>query len=397
MYEAYFGMAQRPFSLTPDPAFLFMSKKHRFAFSMIEYALTGQAGFTVITGDIGSGKTTLIRHLLTRSHRGINYGVISNTHESFGSLLQWVLTAFGITSPSDDRAGMYRAFVDYLIGQFAQGKQTIVIVDEAQNLSVELLEELRLLSNIYADKDQLLQMILVGQPELLEKLRRPELVQFAQRISVNYHLSPLGYAETSGYIHHRLQIAGADPELFSEAAIKAVFHFTNGVPRLINSICDMACVYGYADGAPGVDIDTILAVIYDKEKGGLLPLYNSAGSLDRDALCAAIEASVSASCAKDGPIEKPAARVAPQAAPVVRMNVEPIGAGARIASNRYDSPNAEPRGTTRVARADASHRSGAPEQTSFRLAPGNSIVPIMSQRSRDRTRPEKVHWLFRIF
>ena len=138
-------------------------------------------------------------------------------------------------------------------------------------------------------------MILVGQPELLEKLRRPELVQFAQRISVSYHLSPLSYSETKGYIRHRLYVAQADPALFTEAAIKAVYHFTNGVPRLINSVCDMACVYGYADGLPEIDVDTIRAVILDKRQSGLLPLYNIGGRLDREELEKAIEASVSAS------------------------------------------------------------------------------------------------------
>ena len=187
-------------------------------------------------------------------------------------------------SGTNDLAARYEAFVSYLISQYAAGKQTILIVDEAQNLSIELLEELRLLSNINADEDQLLQMILVGQPELLEKLRRPELVQFAQRISVSYHLAPLGYFETRGYIKHRLTVAQADPDLFSEAAIKAVFHFTKGVPRLINSICDMACVYGYADGLSKLDTDIVLAVIQDKKQSGLLPLYNLGGRLDRQEL-----------------------------------------------------------------------------------------------------------------
>jgi type II secretory pathway predicted ATPase ExeA len=381
MYEAFYGMTQRPFALKPDPAFLFMSRKHRFAFSMIEYALSGQAGFTVITGDIGSGKTTLIRHLLKRSYKNINYGIISNTHESFGNLLQWILTAFGIQSETNDLAARYEAFVSYLIAQYAAGKQTILIVDEAQNLSIELLEELRLLSNINADEDQLLQMILVGQPELLEKLRRPELVQFAQRISVSYHLSPLSYFETRGYIKHRLTVAQADPDLFSEEAIKAVFHFTKGVPRLINSVCDMACVYGYADGLSTLDTDIMLAVIQDKKQSGLLPLYNLGGRPDRQELKAAIEESVVASCSEDGSYEFGP----PPSAEEIQPAVDP---GGRALQARKE-PRANGAGNPLHdlgAYAPAAHRGSSA---------GNVIVPITSQRKRQAERPGNLKWLFR--
>lgn len=381
MYEAFYGMKERPFSLTPDPSFLFMSRKHRFAFSMLEYALTGQAGFTVITGAIGSGKTTLIRHLLKRTDRDTNYGVISNTHESFGNLLQWILTAFGITVNSDDQATRYQTFLRYLIAQFGDGKQTILIVDEAQNLSVESLEELRLLSNVNADKDQLLQMILVGQPELLAKLRRPELVQFAQRISVNYHLSPLSYLETKGYIGHRLKVAGAKPELFSELALQAVFHFTNGVPRIINSICDMALVYGYAEAASEIDIDTILAVVHDKQKGTLLPLCNVDLSLDRDAVIAAITSSSMASIASealtgaDANVSAGTSAVSPG-----WENPETINTDRDIASARSRYPDKEPL--------------PAPEPP--RMLATNAILPIMSQRVRRNVRRPKMHWLLRL-
>jgi type II secretory pathway predicted ATPase ExeA len=380
MYEAFYGMTTRPFALKPDPAFLFMSRKHRFAFSMIEYALSGQAGFTVITGDIGSGKTTLIRHLLKRSYKNINYGIIANTHESFGNLLQWILTAFGIQSETNDLAARYEAFVSYLIAQYAAGKQTILIVDEAQNLSIELLEELRLLSNINADEDQLLQMILVGQPELLEKLRRPELVQFAQRISVSYHLTPLSYFETKGYIKHRLTVAQADPELFSESAIKAVFHFTKGVPRLINSVCDMACVYGYADGLSTLDTDIVLAVIQDKKQSGLLPLYNLGGRPDRQEIEAAIEESVAASCSEDGSYDFGPHPAADQS----HHSGEP---GGRVSSARKDQ---------------AANGSGNPLHDLGAYVPpaqlgspsSNVIVPITSQRRRQAGRSGNLKWLF---
>ena len=381
MYEAFYGMTRRPFALKPDPAFLFMSRKHRFAFSMIEYALSGQAGFAVITGEIGSGKTTLIRHLLKRSHKNISYGIISNTHDSFGNLLQWVLTAFGISADTNDLATRYEAFVGYLIAQYAAGKQTILIVDEAQNLSIELLEELRLLSNINADEDQLLQMILVGQPELLEKLRRPELVQFAQRISVSYHLSPLSYFETRGYIKHRLMVAQTDPDLFSESAIEAVFHFTKGVPRLINSVCDMACVYGYADGLSTLDIDIVLAVIEDKKQSGLLPLYNLGGRLDRQELETAIEASVTASCSEEGPYD-----FRPQ--PAAGQCQSDIGSIDGSSDARVRSRN---NGSGTPPRDLGAH---APTEQHASAA-ANVIVPITSQRRRRAERAGNLKWLFR--
>lgn len=284
MYESFYGLSERPFALTPDPSFLFLSPKHALALSMLEYSVTGQAGFTVVTGEIGSGKTTLIRQFLRRVSPACNLGVISNTHEAFGDLLQWVLYAFAQDVAAPDKAGRYQQFVQYLIAQYGLGKQTVLIVDEAQNLSIETLEELRLLSNVNADKDQLIQMILVGQPELLEKLRRPELKQFAQRISVHYHLQALSYPETRDYIRHRLRTAGAKRAIFDRLAIGAIYYFSGGVPRLINSICDMALVYGFAQGEHNIDIDTILSVVKDREGGTLLALPNSTAHLDRDQL-----------------------------------------------------------------------------------------------------------------
>lgn len=284
MYESFYGMSERPFALTPDPAFLFLSSKHSLALSMLEYSLTGQAGFSVVTGEIGSGKTTLIREFLKRPDRTINLGVISNTHAGFGDLLQWVLLAFGIQSGATDKAARYQAFITYLIEQYGAGRQSVLIVDEAQNLSLESLEELRLLSNVNTGKDQLLQMILVGQPELLGNLKRPELRQFAQRVTVHYHLSPLSYPETRDYIRHRLRTARADPNLFDAWAIGAIYYFSTGVPRLINSLCDMALVYGFAESRRQIGIDVVLAVVRDREQGTLLTLPRTTDGITREAL-----------------------------------------------------------------------------------------------------------------
>lgn len=272
MYEAYYGFREKPFSLLPDPAFLYFSKKHRMAFAMLEYALANQAGFAVISGGIGAGKTTLIRHLLNQLEQDTTVGLISNAHESFGELLEWILLAFDIEHRGKTKVEMYRAFVDFMVAEYARGRRTVLIVDEAQNLSPETLEELRMLSNVNADKDQVLQVILVGQEQLREKLRRPDLVQFAQRIGVDYHLTPLTAEDTREMIRHRLRVAGGSPDLFTDEACAAVHRYTGGTPRLVNLLCDTALVYGFADQCERIEADLIHEVVREKQEGGLFPL-----------------------------------------------------------------------------------------------------------------------------
>ena len=271
MYEAFYGFREKPFSLLPDPSFLYFSKKHRMAFAMLEYGLENQAGFTVISGGIGTGKTTLIRHLLNQMQHNTTVGLISNTHQSFGELLQWILLAFNLEHKGMSKVEMYQAFVDFMIGEYARGRRTVLIVDEAQNMSAETLEELRMLSNVNADKDQVLQVILVGQEELRDTLRRPDLVQFAQRIAVDYQLTPLTVEETTELIRHRLAVAGGSPELFTDAACAAVHHYSGGTPRLVNLICDTTLVYGFADQHETIDADLVHEVAREKQAGGLFP------------------------------------------------------------------------------------------------------------------------------
>ena len=211
MYEASFGFREKPFSLLPDPAFLYLGRMHSAAYSMLEYGIMNHAGFTVVTGEIGCGKTTLIRHLLNHLEQDVTVGLISNTHKSFGELMQWVMLAFGLDHKGTNKVQMYGAFTDFVIDEYAKNRRTVLIIDEAQNLKAKTLEELRMLSNINADKHQVLQLILVGQPELRKILRKPELVQFAQRVSVDYHLGALTFEETLEYIKHRLRMAGGKP------------------------------------------------------------------------------------------------------------------------------------------------------------------------------------------
>lgn len=271
MYEVFYGLKEKPFSLLPDPSYLYLSEKHQMALTLLEYSLVNQAGFCVISGITGAGKTTLIRHLLNQFGDNVAVGLITNTHQSFNELLRWILMAFNLDYSSDSKPRLYQTFVSFLIEQYAKNRNTVLIVDEAQNMSVETLEELRMLSNINADKDQVLQIILVGQPGLRDKLSRPDLEQFAQRIAVDYHIEPLNAEETRNYIRHRLTIAGGDPELFEKDAALSVYRYSNGTPRLINLLCDSALVYGYAEGVPRISARLVDEVARERQSHGLLP------------------------------------------------------------------------------------------------------------------------------
>jgi putative secretion ATPase (PEP-CTERM system associated) len=269
MYESYYQFREKPFSLLPDAGFLFLSKQHRMALTLLDYGLMNQAGFTVISGDIGTGKTTLIRRVLSQIDPQITVGLISNTHQTFGDLMQWIALAFDLPRQGRDKVQLYHDFMDFIIQEYAHGRRTVLIVDEAQNMSTEALEELRMLSNVNADKDQVLQIILIGQRELRETLQRPDLVQFAQRIGVDYHLEPLSEEETRQYIQHRCSTAGGNPELFSDQACHAVYAHTGGIPRLINLLCDTALVYGYAEQLEHIDAKLVDDAARDKQQGGL--------------------------------------------------------------------------------------------------------------------------------
>jgi type II secretory pathway predicted ATPase ExeA len=270
MYESFYGLSAKPFSLLPDADFLFLSRRHRRAINLLEYGIVTQAGFIVITGDVGAGKTTIIRRFLKSAGPEVTVGVITNASHSLGRLLGWVMTAFEMESTvGEDPIVLYNRFVEFLLAQYAKGKRTVLVIDEAQNLKPDMLEELRMLSNVNNEKDQLLQMVLVGQPELLDMLKRPELRQFVQRISVHCHLDPLAASETAAYIRHRLGVVGGGPEIFDDLACAAVHHFTGGVPRLINLLCDQSMVYGFSEDRPQIDYEIVAAVVADRNRAGL--------------------------------------------------------------------------------------------------------------------------------
>jgi len=282
MYESFYHLREKPFSLLPDPSFLYPSRNHRMALTMLEYGLMNPtAGFTVITGEIGAGKTTLIRQLLNQLDDELAVGLITNTNAAFGDLMQWVAMAFGLEYKGREKVELYESFMQHVIDEYARGRRTVLIIDEAQNLTSATLEELRMLSNVNADKDQVLQLVIAGQPQLRATLEREDLRQFVQRISVSYHLEALNAEETREYIRHRLNVAGGDPDLFDDEASNLIWYHSRGVPRLINTLCDTVLVYGFADQRELIDADLVREVARDRKAGGLFAGRSDDPSDDR--------------------------------------------------------------------------------------------------------------------
>ena len=216
MYEEFFHFKERPFTLAPDPSFLYLGKSHSRAMDILEYGIASDAGITVISGEVGTGKTTIVRKLLDQLDENFTIGMITNTQKSFGDLIKWVLLSYEIETDEADHIKLYQKFVEFITKEHRAGRRVILIIDEAQNLGMDALEDIRMLTNINVDKTLVLQLILVGQPELVELLRKQELRQFAQRVSADYFLEPLTFRETVKYIKHRITVAGGDDKLFKQ-------------------------------------------------------------------------------------------------------------------------------------------------------------------------------------
>ena len=277
MYESHFRLREKPFSILPDPSFIYWSKAHVRAYAMLEYAILNHAGFAVITGEIGCGKTTLIQHLLSHIADDVIVGLLSDTQVASDDLIRWVLLAFEQEFDQKSDVGAFRDFRDFVDDCYDHGKRVVLIVDEAQNLSVPTLEKLRMLSNINIGSDNRLQIILVGQPQLRALLQRPELRQFMQRVSSEYHIDPLPPQEVKRYIQHRLIKAGSPVSLFSTKAIEKIAEASHGIPRVINVLCDTALVYAYAKGATCVYSRSIDDVIADRQNYGVFGRQSAAG------------------------------------------------------------------------------------------------------------------------
>ena len=268
MYESYYGLNEKPFSIIPDPKFLYFSPSHLMAFSMLEYGIINQAGFTVITGAIGSGKTTLVNHLLASMQGEARIGLISHTPANFGNLLEWILMAFGQPFEGASYPALYKRFCDFVASGDRPGSRVVLVIDEAQNLQIDRLEELRMLSNINRDR-MMMQLVLVGQPELRDMLQSSGMVQFAQRVSSDFHLPELEAREASKYINHRIRVAGGRPELFSNPAKMMLHEEARGVPRIINVLADRCLVYAYAKSAKVVSSSIVRKVLIDRQRHGI--------------------------------------------------------------------------------------------------------------------------------
>ena len=267
MYEAFYGLKERPFNLIPDPDYLYLSPQHKLAKAYLEYGISQRVGFVLLTGEIGAGKTTLIKALIKSYSGNHRLGVLYQTSVGAEDLLELLLQEFEVRGRFTSRASRLAAFNQFLLTAYSRGEHVVLLVDEAQNLGPEALEELRLLSNLQAGKDPLLQVILVGQSGLREKLKRPALRQLAQRIAVHYHLRPLERLEAKEYILFRIHRAGGSG-IFTEAALDRIYEYTRGVPRRINAWCDLAMVAGFAEGRREIDADFIDTVV--AAQGGTL-------------------------------------------------------------------------------------------------------------------------------
>ncbi len=264
LYAPYFGLTTRPFSLVPDPEFLYWSKQHKRAFSVLQYGILSKAPITLITGEIGAGKTTLLRKLLSQVENDSTIGLISNAQGGRGELIQWVLNALNAEfDTSASYVQLFQLLQDFLLAEYAAARRVVLIFDEAQNLSLESLEELRMLTNINSNKDVLLQLILVGQPELRDMVQGANMQQLAQRIAANFHLNQMDAETAPLYIAHRLRVAGGTGQEFTAEACRRIFAETDGVPRLVNQLCDFAMLYCWSAEEDCVTEDTIQEVLDD--------------------------------------------------------------------------------------------------------------------------------------
>src|SRR5450759_1818820 len=259
MYQSYFGLAEEPFSIAPDPRYLYMSQRHQEALAHLLYGVNAGGGFVLITGEVGAAKTTVCRCLLEQIPESCDVAYIFNPKLTVEELLSTICAEFGITCPPGNTS--VKVYIDcinaYLLDAHARCRHTVLIIDEAQNLSADVLEQLRLLTNLETNQRKLLQIILLGQPELAAMLERPELRQLAQRIIARYHLGPLDRQEVAAYVQHRLGVSGAQRQLFPAALMGRLYRLSGGVPRVINVLCDRALLGAYVQGKERVDRRTL--------------------------------------------------------------------------------------------------------------------------------------------
>ncbi len=269
MYENFYGFKEKPFQIVPNPAYLYLNSRYENALTFMEYGLIENVGIILLTGEVGTGKTTLIRYILNQYCTDKEVAVIFNTNVSAAELLSLILQAFKLNVADDNKTKNLNLIKSFLIEKNKENRQVLLIVDEAQNLSRDALEEVRLLSNLDRDESLLLSIMLVAQPEIKARFNDQRLSSFKQRIAVNYQLTALSHEETGEYIAFRLQKAGGQPNLFEAEAVAMTYQCSGGIPRSINLICDAALVYGYGYELKTIDVSVIEQVIEDKGDMGL--------------------------------------------------------------------------------------------------------------------------------
>lgn len=269
MYEAFFGLKEKPFGIVPNPDYLYFSPRHKEALTFLEYGLMDNVGAVLLTGEIGIGKTTLLRYVINNFCTDIITPVIYNTNLSPEQLIETILQSLQLPVEKGSKANNSERLNQFLLDQLKQDKRVLLTIDEAQNLPPDTLEEVRMLSNLQTDNQMLLQVLLVGQPEFRARIQQPELSQLAQRIAVNFHLEALEQAESLAYIQHRLSVAGRDDSLFTDEALVQIYQASKGIPRNINLICDSALVYGFGYEMQTIGTEVIDQVLADKNKIGL--------------------------------------------------------------------------------------------------------------------------------
>ncbi len=279
MYLDFYGLKEKPFSLTPDPQFLYMSESHRTAIESLLYGIRQREGFMVVTGDIGTGKTTVCRSLLEKLDGNVKTAVIFNSFLTEGELLRAILQDLGFGSIGRSKTERIDALNRYLLEQLSQGQHVLLIIDEAQNLSIPVLEQIRMLSNLETAKEKMLQIILFGQLELNQKLRSTKLKQLNQRIAIRHHILPLNREETESYIYQRLTVAGSHGSItFSKSALNEIYRFSRGIPRLINLLCDRTLIGGFVDETFHIDKGVVRKAI--KDLGGKEVVIPTAPTFD---------------------------------------------------------------------------------------------------------------------
>ncbi len=276
MYKEHFGLKELPFSISPDPRYLYLSEQHREALAHLVYGISSDGGFVLLTGEVGTGKTTVCRCLLEQTPEYSDIAFILNPKLSVEELLASFCDELGISYPEGNKS--IKVFVDrintYLLDAYAKGRKTVMIIEEAQNLTPDVLEQIRLLTNLETNQQKLLQIIMVGQPELRDMLSKPELLQLSQRITARYHIGPLSKGEVGAYVTHRLTIAGTSNKLFPDSIIGKLYHLSGGVPRLINVICDRALLGTYVQGKKTVDKKTLLNAAREILSGSSVKNYS---------------------------------------------------------------------------------------------------------------------------